>query len=166
MKIRNDIRPSTRGAAESLGFYDEPARPIDPEHLRELDEQRERRYWWFPSDALERPADAFALPHLDGHVRSLGLAAYLWGGQVWQQQEAAREAEALTAATRGLFRLALAQRGFGGTVVETALTAFMAGGDVEVRDHTDAPAELVVDGKVIGRNVIAKSLRLTRLTTP
>lgn len=162
MKIRDDIRPSTRGAAESLGFYEQP-RAIDPEHLRELTEQEERTYWWFPPDALDRPAADFAHEHLDGNVRYLGLATYLWGSQVWQQQEAAREAEALTAVTRGLFRLALAQRGFGGTVVEAALKAFMTRGDVEVRDHTDAPAELVVNGKVIGRNVIAKSMRLTRL---
>lgn len=148
--------PRTLGSAETLGYFRRTPLPISPDELAELEELEGRTYFWFPPEYVVDTATTQAeqaAQHAHGHLRALPEGqAYLWALAASQAQFLRQEADAYAAAGRGLFRHRLGEMGFApGEEVEEALRAFLGGRRVEVQRPINAPAALLVDGKVVAR---------------
>ena len=160
------LNPRTDEAAKALGFY-ELGDISDSEKWWEAMRRDEHTYWWFPAEAVteDDSPEGRAWDHRHSKVRSLSLETrLLWALAVGQAQTMRTEAEAYSAATRGLFRHKLTELGFyDPKPVELALRAFLAGKRVDVERKLNEPSALLVDGEVVARNVVATHLRLTAL---
>jgi hypothetical protein len=162
--LLSKLEPRTNEAAMALGFY-ELGDISDPEKWWEAMQRDERTFWWFPAEAVtaDESPEGRAWDHRHSKVRPLSLETRLvWALTVGQAQAMRKEAEAYSAATRGLFRHKLAQMGFYDPQdVELALRAFLEGKRVDVERKLNAPSRLLVDGKPVAENVIALDMRLT-----
>lgn len=168
MKLAQKIDPRTEASARALGYYGRLPMPESWEESQEQVARAARRYFWFPAEALDevpQTLDEMAHYQRHGRLRILSLETrFLWALAVSQAQAMRKEAEAYSAATRGLFRHKLAQMGFYDPEgVEPALRAFLAGKRVDVERKLNAPSRLLVDGKLVAENVIALDMRLTPL---
>lgn len=167
MKLAWKFDPRTEASARALGYYDR-SQPETEAEWREHVARHDRLYYWFPGEAFEELPTPDELVHPQHHVRvrPLSLEARLvWALSVSQAETMRREAEAYSAAARGLFRHHLREMGFyDPEPVELALRAFLAGKRVHVDHKLNAPSQLLVDGKVVAYNVVATHLRLTKIT--
>lgn len=165
--LLSKLDPRTDEAARALGFY-ELGDISDPEKWWEAMQRDERTYWWFPAEAVtaDESPEGRAWDHRHSKMRSLPLETrLLWTLVVGQAQNMRAEAEAYSAATRGLFRRKLTELGFyDPEPVELALRAFLAGKRVDVERKLNEPSALLVDGRAVAYNVVATHLRLTPLT--
>lgn len=167
MKLVEKFAPRTEASARALGYY-ERRQPETEAEWREHVARADRLYYWLPAEAFEElpTADERLHPQYHTRVRALGLETrFLWALAVGQAQAMRTEAEAYSAATRGLFRRKLAALGFHGPThapaVEEALRAFLKGRRVEVTNPLNAPSRLLVDGKLVAENVIGLDTLLT-----
>lgn len=156
MKLVEKFAPRTEASARALGYYDQVPRAETWEEAQDRNARLDRTYYWLPAEAfVELPTEDQRLhPHYHTRVRPLSLETrFLWALAVGQAQAMRTEAEAYSAATRGLFRRKLAQMGFHGPTyapaVEEALGAFLKGRRVEVSNPLNAPSRLTVEGRVI-----------------
>lgn len=166
MKLVEKFDPRTEASARALGYY-ERRQPETEAEWREHVARADRLYYWLPAEAFEElpTADERLHPQYHTHVRPLSLETrFVWALAVSQAQTMRAEAEAYSAATRGLFRRKLTELGFyDPEPVELALRAFLAGKRVDVERKLNEPSRLLVDGKLVARNIVATHLRLTPL---
>lgn len=149
------LNPPTKEAATALGFY-ELGDISDPEKWWEAMQRDGRTYWWFPAEAVtaaDSPGGR-AWDHRYSKVRSLSLETrLLWALAVGRAQAMRTEAQAYSAAMRGLFRRKLASFGFHGPAyaedMEQALRAFLKGQRVEVSRPLNTVSTLMVEGRTI-----------------
>lgn len=166
MRLLDKIDPNTRASAEALGYGPHfELDPIDGDPVKPLPEGT---YYWFPAEALTgepRNAREEDEQHRRGRLRPLPLETrFLWAINLRRAQEMREQADLFASATRGLFRLKLREMGFyDPDDVEFALRAFLKGKRVDVERRINAPSRLIVDGKLVAENVIARHLRLTAL---
>lgn len=167
MKLAERFDPRTEASARALGYYERPPLAETWEEAQEQNARLDRTYYWLPAEVFTEPltADEQVHPHFHSRLRPLGLdTRFLWALAAGQAQAMRTEAEAYSAATRGLFRHKLAQMGFYDPQdVELALRAFLAGKRVDVERKLNAPSRLLVEGKLVAENVIALDMRLTSL---
>jgi hypothetical protein len=164
VKLVEKFDPRIEASARALGYYDR-TQPTTETEWREHLARRGRLYFWLPAEAFTELPTAEERTHPQYHqrVRALSLETrLLWALAVSQAQAVRKEAEAYSAATRGLFRHRLQEMGFyAPDPVERALRAFLAGKRVDVEHKLNEPSRLLVDGKLVARNIIATNLRLT-----
>jgi len=168
VKLLDKIDPSTRASAEALGYYRRTPWPESVDELFEVEDRTARTYWWFPIEALtEEPATLDEMDHYQRHgtLRYLAVETRIvWALKVGRAEELRKEADIFASAVRGMFRRKLAEMGFHDPGdVEFALRAFLKGKRVDVEHKINAPSRLLVDGKLVAENGIARDLRLTAL---
>lgn len=168
MKLAEKMAPGTEASARALGYYGRLPMPESWGEAQEQVARAARRYFWFPAEALDEvPQTVDEMAHYQRHSRLRILSVetrLVWALSVWQAETMRKEAEAYSAATRGLFRHHLREMGFyAPDPVERALRAFLAGKRVYVEHKLNAPSRLLVDGKLVAENVIAVDLRMTPL---